>query len=218
MPLARARRAAKRRAELAYWRSRREAESGLRGDHYERFYTDYFGLPRSFYAGKRVLDVGCGPRGSLEWADDASARIGLDPLADEYRKLGASDQRMTYVTGSAEEIPFDSESFDVIASFNSLDHVDSLDAAIAEITRVARPGALLLLLTEVGHDPTFTEPQRLGWDVVSSFEPAWTIERSKRVARAGAGMMESLDADQPVPEGHETSGYLAALLERAIER
>ena len=31
-------------------------------------YTVVFGLTRDDFAGKAVLDVGCGPRGSLEWA------------------------------------------------------------------------------------------------------------------------------------------------------
>jgi SAM-dependent methyltransferase len=214
VPIAAARRAAKRRAELAYWRRRRDSERELRGDHYERFFTDYFGLSRSHYAGKRVLDIGCGPRGTLEWADDADVRIGLDPLADDYLALGADRHRMTYVKGTAESMPFESSYFDVIASFNSLDHVDSLDAAVAEITRVAKPGALLLLLTDVGHAPTFTEPQSLGWDVLSKFAPAWEERWSKRIAKSGPGMMESLDADQRLGP-RESSGYLAALLARS---
>lgn len=48
-------------------------------------------------AGRRVLDVGCGPRGSLEWADRARVRVGLDPLVDAYRELGVADHAMGYV-------------------------------------------------------------------------------------------------------------------------
>jgi SAM-dependent methyltransferase len=213
LPAARARRAAKRRAELAYWRDRDALENGLRGDHYERFFTDYFGLPRSFYAGKRILDIGCGPRGTLEWAGEAQSRVGLDPLANEYLALGAARHRMTYVAGTAEQLPFDDGSFDVIASFNSLDHVDRLEDAISEMTRVAAPSASLLLLTDVGHDPTFTEPQAFGWDILERFEPAWRAEWSKRVAKTGAGMMQDLDAGQP-PAAGASGGYLAALLSR----
>ena len=39
----------------------------------------YFNLDKSFYKNKRILDVGCGPRGSLEWDDMALERVGLDP-------------------------------------------------------------------------------------------------------------------------------------------
>jgi hypothetical protein len=65
----------------------------------------------------------------------------------------------------------------------------------------------------VGHAPTFTEPQRLGWTVLSKFEPAWEARWSRQIAKSGPGMMESLDADQRLGP-RESSGYLAALLER----
>lgn len=209
------RRMAKRRAELGYWKARSSAEGGLRGTYYERFFTDYFGLTRSDYDGKRVLDIGCGPRGSLEWATNALERVGLDPLARDYEKLNGRSHAMSLVAGVAERIPFPDGHFDVIASFNSLDHVDDLARAIAEIGRVAAPGARLLLLTDVNHEPTFTEPQSFGWEILSAFAPAWSVVSSKRVKKSGAGMMEDLNADVRVEEAHRGPGYLAALLERS---
>ena len=215
LPSRRMRTSAKRHAELAYWRRQRSLEGGLLGYQYERFFTDYFGLAREGYRGKRILDIGCGPRGTLEWAEDASERIGLDPLAGDYRKLGAGEHAMTYVDGRAESIPFATGHFDVVASFNSLDHVDDLDLAIAEIARVTAAGGWLLLLTEVGHDPTFTEPQAFGWEVLDRFAGDWTVLEARRIARSAQTMMGSLDngveldADDPGP------GYLAARLERA---
>src|SRR5260221_89505 len=194
MPSRALRREAKRRAELAYWKRQHELESGLRGDNYERFFTTFFGLSRSDYDGKRVLDVGCGPRGSLEWATNAAERVGLDPLADDYRGLAASSHEMAYVAGTAEAIPFPSGHFEVIAAFNSLDHVDDVARAVAELARVAGPGALFLLVTEVGHEPTFTEPQSLTWDVLARFEDNWEVLESRRYARVSDNMMESLDA------------------------
>jgi len=54
-----------------------------------------------------ALDIGCGPRGSLEWADMTKERYGLDPLANEYLKLGADKHKMKYVASGAEKIPFE---------------------------------------------------------------------------------------------------------------
>jgi len=53
-------------------------------------FLDYFGLSKDFYKGKKILDIGCGPRGSLEWADMTLERVGLDPpgrkiLKDNYQ-------------------------------------------------------------------------------------------------------------------------------------
>jgi hypothetical protein len=70
----------KERNEIAYWRSRLAAEGQLTNERYFESYTSTFDLEPSFHAGKRILDIGCGPRGSLEWADMAAERVGLDPL------------------------------------------------------------------------------------------------------------------------------------------
>jgi SAM-dependent methyltransferase len=168
-------------AELAYWRAQEDREGRLTNDHYERIYTRAFGLTKQDYAGKRVLDVGCGPRGTLEWADVASERVGLDPLVPEYAGLGIARHAMSYVAAGAESIPFPDGRFDIITTFNALDHVDDVDAAIAEITRVAAPDALLLLLVEVNHRPTTTEPHDLRWDILDRFE-GWRVVEEGRVA------------------------------------
>ena len=98
----------------------------LSNAHYAWCFTDCFGLPLELYDGKRVLDVGCGPRGSLEWAERAAERVGLDPLADEYQRLHSREHAMTYVAAPAESIPFPDGHFDVVSTMNSLDHVDDL--------------------------------------------------------------------------------------------
>jgi ubiquinone/menaquinone biosynthesis C-methylase UbiE len=161
--------------ELVYWKSRKKTETVLVNDHYEYFYTDYFGMPRSFYQDKRILDIGCGPRGSLEWADMAAERVGLDPLAGSYLKLGADQHKMQYVAAPAEAIPFPDGYFDVVCSFNSLDHVDNLQEVIAEIKRVVKPGGLFLLIVEANHPPMVTEPVRFRWQDTALFEDAFDI-------------------------------------------
>ena len=171
-----------RRAELSFWESRPDVIGDGRR---EWAYTELFGLERSWYAGKRVLDVGCGPRGSLDWATEAASRVGLDPLADEYRRLVPDPDAMEYVAGVAEAMPFADGTFDVVGSFNSLDHVEDVERAAAEIARVLRPGGLLLLATDVGHRARLTEPQTFGWEVTRAFEPALTVVDQRHYAEAG---------------------------------
>ena len=72
----------KARQELAFWDTRLRQQGTLANDHFEYFFTTHFGLSREFYRNKSILDIGCGPRGSLEWADGAGRRVGLDPLAE----------------------------------------------------------------------------------------------------------------------------------------
>jgi len=166
--------------ELAYWRQRAAIEVTLGNEHYAPLYTDMFGLTREFYRGKKVLDIGCGPRGSLEWAGEAVERVGLDPLADAYREFGIDKHSMTYVTATAEKIPYADGYFDVVTSLNSLDHVDDPTQAIEEIARVLRRGGTFLLEVEVGHQPTPTEPISLWFDVLDELAAHFEVVSEQR--------------------------------------
>jgi SAM-dependent methyltransferase len=165
----------KRAAELRYWKCKRAETGHLANEFYEWLYTTYFGLPRNFYADKRVLDIGCGPRGSLEWADMARERVGVDPMADQYRELGTDAHAMRYVTAGAERIPLPDQHFEVVAAFNSLDHVEDVDRAIREIKRLTTPSGLFLLIVEVNHPPTNTEPLTLQWDIIDRFRDCFEL-------------------------------------------
>ena len=200
---------AKGRAELSYWEERKRAEGTLENQAYAFYYTDHFGLPPSFYTGKRMLDIGCGPRGSLEWADMTAERVGLDPLADSYLELGAAEHAMTYVAAGSEQIPFADGHFDVIASVNSLDHVDDLDATIAELKRVLAPGGTLLLLTDVNHDPNVCEPQEFSWEIVGAFADELRVEEERHLERGTDGMLAALRSARPYDDSRP---HLAGIL------
>ena len=198
---------------MDYWSRRAAVEGTLGNAHYERVFTAQFHLQRSFFDAKRVLDVGCGPRGSLEWATTAVRRVGLDPLVERYRELGIHRHAMDYVAAPAERMPFADASFDIVASLNSLDHVDDVDAAVAEITRVAAPGATWLLTVEVAPEPTATEPQSLAWDVADDVA-GWTLQWSARNGlRPDHDIYASIDEDRPY--GGAGPGLLRARLKRA---
>ena len=162
-------------AELAFWESRIRVQGLLTNNHVEYLYTTSFGLDLSFYDGKRILDIGCGPRGSLEWANGATLRIGVDPLAEAYRKLGTEQHAMQYVACGAEDLPFHDGAFDVVCSFNSLDHVDDLDRVIAEIIRVLAEDGTFLLITEIHRNPTVMEPCAFSWNIVNRFQQDLTV-------------------------------------------
>jgi SAM-dependent methyltransferase len=171
----------KRIVEMDFWRKEVELEGGaLFNDHFALVFTDAFGLTADFYNGKRLLDVGCGPTGTLEWATMAAERVGLDPLVDRYRSLGIDKHQMKYVDAPSERMPFEDDYFDVVSSFNSLDHVDDIEKTVAEIVRVLKPGGSLLLLVEVNHPPTATEPITLPWDVTTWFGPRMTSVFERR--------------------------------------
>lgn len=166
--------------ELNYWQGRQQAEGTLKNSHYLPLYTTMFQVDRSFYASRRVLDIGCGPRGSLEWATETAERVGLDPLVEQYRTLGIARHAMTYVAAPAEHIPFGDGHFDIVTSLNSLDHVDDPKAAMVEIARVLKPGGSFLLEVEIGHDPTPMEPISFWFDILDDLASNFQVLDERR--------------------------------------
>lgn len=161
----------KKRLELLYWKLRKYAEGELTNDHYVHFYTSYFGLKKEDYLGKQILDIGCGPRGSLEWIASQADTYGLDPLADKYLKMGAYKHTMQYVKGVSESMPFEDHVMDIVCSFNSLDHVDDVSKSVREIIRVTKSGGYFLLIVDIHEQATLTEPSAFSWDIVQQFVP-----------------------------------------------
>ena len=80
------------------------------------------------YKNGKVLDLGCGP---LAWPDylpkEIAEPFGIDPKPSKFR--GKFTQCM------AEELPFDSNSFDTVICATSLDHMLDLGKAISEVSR-----------------------------------------------------------------------------------
>jgi SAM-dependent methyltransferase len=208
----------KETSELNYWQDRQRKEGVLSNRHYKHFYTAHFGLDDEFYNDKTIVDIGCGPRGSLEWASMARRRIGVDPLAEEYLRLGANQHQMEYASAPAERIPLSDAECDVVFSFNSLDHVENVEAAIDEIKRITRPGGLFLLLVEVNHPPTDCEPHELTPErIVKTLEPEFRCEGLKVYRPRGKGMYDSIHVDDRISDPLATRevGYLSATFVRS---
>ncbi|MBF9030994.1 methyltransferase domain-containing protein [Rhodobacterales bacterium HKCCE3408] len=207
-------RSLKEQEEIAYWNRRAEAEKTLGNGHYKHFFTGHFDLTPEDYAGKHVLDVGCGPRGSLEWCTMAASTTGADPLADEYLALGAHAHRMTYVATRAETMPFDDGRFDVISCFNALDHVDDVEMSLAEMHRCLAPAGLLLVIVEVNHKPTVAEPHcidpawLMSW-IASRFE---LVSERRNGVRSDHNIYRSLSEDTPFQDSE--AGILSLKLLR----
>lgn len=202
----------KEEMEMAYWRlNLRKSNGQFYNGHFEEYFTNLFDLDKSFYTGKSVLDIGCGPLGSLEWADNAVRRVGADTLGDRYLKLNKGTQSMAYIKAGAESLPFEDASFEIVSLFNSLDHVEDVNAAVKEAQRVLCVGGTLLLIVEVDHKPTITEPQTVDETLLHRFEQCDVTMKKIFNIRDDHDVYASI-SDASVRENDSVPGILCAKL------
>ena len=163
----------KAECEISFWRARRNATQAWTFPNsnihpptiYGNFMTRPFRLTRRAFAGKKVLDVGCGPTGGLTWLTGIADSVTCaDPLAEEYGKLGnLYNHSIVYVSSGVERLPFIANSFDIVTSINNFDHVSHPRRGLRELRRVLRPQGSLLMIVEIHPVPTKCEPLMLGW-------------------------------------------------------
>lgn len=100
--------------------------------------------------GLKVLEIGCG-RGSFarhlqqQGADLVAADFSEHAIEIAKRRL-AGLSHCKLLVADIQDIPFDSETFDVVVSLATLEHVRDPDAGLAELVRVARLGGRLIIM------------------------------------------------------------------------
>ena len=97
--------------------------------------------------GTKVLDVGCGISTVLHLLPEGNL-FGVDPLADDYKKLYKYPSSMSIVKADGENIPYNKNFFDVVISSNALDHTSDYKQVVKEIKRVLRPNSFFALTLE----------------------------------------------------------------------
>ena len=99
----------------------------------------------------QILDVGCGTGYLLgrlaARAPQAQVLAGIDaaPAMIEVARAVAADDRMRFVAGTAEQLPWPAATFDMVVSTTSFDHWADQRAGLAECARVLAPGGRLVL-------------------------------------------------------------------------
>jgi SAM-dependent methyltransferase len=99
---------------------------------------------------KDVLEVGCGRGGGTAFVAERfrpRTMTGVDFAASAIARSRAEHMQagLTFVTGDAEALPFAEGSFDAVLSVESSHCYPSVPRFLAEVSRVLRPGGLLLL-------------------------------------------------------------------------
>lgn len=118
-------------------------EGKIQLEHYHRY-----AVVRDLVAGKRVLDVACGEGyGSSMLAEVAVAVTGVDISSEAVLHAEATyvKPNLTYLEGSATALPFADASFEVVVSFETIEHLAGQAEMVSELRRVLRPEGILII-------------------------------------------------------------------------
>ena len=115
-------------------------------EHWHRY-----AFARRFAAGKRVLDAACGEGyGTALLGTVAASVLGVDidlATIDHARATYGEGERIRFLAASCSGLPLPSASFDLIVSFETIEHLNVSDQVdmLTEFARVLAPDGLVVL-------------------------------------------------------------------------
>jgi GT2 family glycosyltransferase/2-polyprenyl-3-methyl-5-hydroxy-6-metoxy-1,4-benzoquinol methylase len=129
----------------------------IRLEHYHRY-----AVVLDIVSGKDVLDVACGEGyGSFLMAEVARTVTGVDISKEAIRHAGntyKNKSKLKFLQDSVTDLHLADASFDVVVSFETIEHLTEQPQMLAEIRRVLRPDGVLILSSP--NRPIYSEADR----------------------------------------------------------
>jgi len=100
--------------------------------------------------GKKVLDIACGEGYGTNLLSKIAGHVtGIDNESTviDNAKTKYNSSNLLFKTGSILQIPAESNSFDVITCFETLEHLNDHEKILTELKRVLIPGGILFIST-----------------------------------------------------------------------
>ena len=166
--------------------------------------------------GEDVLDVGCGT-GSLAFALAARTRpksitgIGFSPTYIAFAAAKNSDPRISFEAGDACILPYADRSFDRVLSLLVLHFVREPKKAVAEMRRVARPGATVAASVWDTRGAVVT--YRMFFDTAAALDPDGAARRGQAFTRPMTRPGELVAAWHEARFSDVRDGYLTIRME-----
>lgn len=134
-------------------------------------------------AGKKVLDAACGiGYGSEMLAETAAKVVGIDLslVALVYGRENYAADNLYWVKADAQNLPFPERSFEVVVSFETIEHLSRPEKFLAEIRRVLTPGGLAVISTPVKKSESLDKFHRFEFtpaEFIQLISNYFTVER-----------------------------------------
>ena len=96
--------------------------------------------PGASLTDSRVLDIGCGAGATMDHLKRFGRPHGIE-LSEIPLRFSRRRGHQRTLRASATELPFDSESFDLVTALDVIEHLEDDARGLAEIRRVLKPGA-----------------------------------------------------------------------------
>jgi arsenite methyltransferase len=159
----------------------------------------------SLEIGQAALDIGCGG-GHLvrEFAISVGSKgraVGLDVSEEQLvsaREYCAEYKAAACILGNATEMDFEDASFDKLASIRTLEYIEDVPAALAEMRRVLKPGGVAALVSVL-------------WDQFRFHGPASSL--NERILEAFRAHCPHQMLPMALPVMLARSGFVGALQE-----
>lgn len=104
-----------------------------------------------FVAGKTVLDVACGSGYGSSYLITCGAKeavgVDLSKNAVRYAKNQYSKKGLHFSQGNAVSLPFHDNFFDVVVSFETIEHINEYEKYLEEMKRVLKPEGMFICST-----------------------------------------------------------------------
>lgn len=156
--------------------------------------------------GQRVLDVGCGTgvaaRAAADRVGPTGSVVGLDLNPAMLEVAAATRSDIQWQQGDAGNLPFGDSEFDAVLCQSALFFFPDVNAAVAEMTRVVRPGGAVAVQTyaSLEDQPGFLELDAVvrriaAADAVQLLDTYWSqgdlAVLCKTLSEAGLDVVES---------------------------